>query len=112
MKKKADYAVEPAQVVSAAERCNQRSGCFKVLLICDVRRLGRFQDIDEAAHYEFLCKEAGISVHYCAEEFGIECNVQKSLMEALKRTMAAQFSRELSDRVFEEKHRLAENRLP
>jgi CheY-like chemotaxis protein len=81
---------------------------FRVLLIYDVSRLGRFQDIDEAAHYEFLCKEAGISVHYCAEEFGIECNVQNSLMKALKRTMAAQFSRELSERVFEAKHRMAD----
>jgi hypothetical protein len=30
-------------------------------------RWGRFQDADESAHYEFLCKSAGIPVHYCAE---------------------------------------------
>jgi hypothetical protein len=30
---------------------------------------GRFQDVDEGAYYEFICKRAGIAVHYCAGEF-------------------------------------------
>ena len=42
---------------------------FRAILVLDVTRWGRFQDIDEAAHYEFLCKKAGIPVHYCAEQF-------------------------------------------
>jgi len=42
---------------------------YKAILVYDVSRWGRFQDIDEAAHYEFLCKSAGIPVHYCAEPF-------------------------------------------
>jgi len=42
---------------------------FKAILVYDVSRWGRFQDSDEAAHYEFLCKHAGIPVHYCAEAF-------------------------------------------
>ena len=29
----------------------------------DVSRWGRFQDPDEAAHYEFLCKAASVQVH-------------------------------------------------
>ena len=36
---------------------------FKAILVYDVSRWGRFQDTDEAAHYEFLCKFAGIPVH-------------------------------------------------
>src|SRR4029077_18232794 len=36
---------------------------YKVILVYDVSRWGRFQDTDEAAHYEFLCKSAGIPVH-------------------------------------------------
>jgi DNA invertase Pin-like site-specific DNA recombinase len=33
---------------------------FSNILVYDVSRWGRFQDIDESAHYEFLCKRAGI----------------------------------------------------
>lgn len=36
---------------------------FKVVLVYDVSRWGRFQDADESAYYEFLCREAGISIH-------------------------------------------------
>jgi DNA invertase Pin-like site-specific DNA recombinase len=38
------------------------------VLVYDVSRWGRFQDIDESAHYEFVCKQAGIKVAYCAED--------------------------------------------
>ena len=31
---------------------------FGHLLIFDVSRWGRFQDIDESAHYEFVCRQA------------------------------------------------------
>src|SRR3974390_2785778 len=42
---------------------------FKAILVYDVSRWGRFQDSDEAACYEFLCRRAKIQVHYCAEPF-------------------------------------------
>jgi hypothetical protein len=32
---------------------------YKAILVCDVSRWGRFQDADESAYYEFLCKSAG-----------------------------------------------------
>ena len=32
---------------------------YRAILVYDVSRWGRFQDTDEAAHYEFLCKSAG-----------------------------------------------------
>jgi len=40
---------------------------YKAILVYDVSRWGPFQDNDEAAHYEFLCKSTGVPVHYCAE---------------------------------------------
>ena len=48
-----------------------RSGAvdFDHILVYDVSRWGRFQDTDESAHYEFVCKQAGIKVAYCAEQF-------------------------------------------
>lgn len=43
---------------------------FSALLVYDVSRWGRFQDVDESAYYEYVLKRAGIRVHYCAEQFG------------------------------------------
>ena len=72
---------------------------FKAILVYDVSRWGRFQDTDEAAHYEFLCRSAGVPVHYCAEEFQNDGRMPNEIMKALKRTMAAEFSRELAAKV-------------
>lgn len=80
---------------------------FKAILVYDVSRWGRFQDCDEAAHYEFLCKKAGIPVHYCAEQFTNDGTITSWLLKALKRSMAAEFSRELGDKVRAGKMRLA-----
>jgi DNA invertase Pin-like site-specific DNA recombinase len=77
--------------------------CFKAILVYDVSRWGRFQDSDEAACYEFLCRRSGIPIHYCAESFGDDSTAASSILKNLKRTMAAEFSRELSNRVFEAK---------
>ena len=42
---------------------------FTAVFVYDVGRWGRFQDADESAYYEYVCKRAGIRVHYCAEQF-------------------------------------------
>jgi DNA invertase Pin-like site-specific DNA recombinase len=36
---------------------------YRDILVYDVSRWGRFQDADESAHYEFLCKSARIPAH-------------------------------------------------
>ena len=41
---------------------------FAFILMYDVSRWGRFQDADESAYYEYICRQAGVSVHYCAEQ--------------------------------------------
>jgi DNA invertase Pin-like site-specific DNA recombinase len=80
---------------------------FEAVLVYDVSRWGRFQDSDESAHYEFLCKRAGIPVHYCAEEFRNDGSSMSFLLKAIKRTMAAEFSRELGVKVYNGQARLA-----
>jgi DNA invertase Pin-like site-specific DNA recombinase/DNA-binding winged helix-turn-helix (wHTH) protein len=80
---------------------------YKVILVYDVSRWGRFQDVDEAAHYEFLCKSAGIPVRYCAEQFDNDGSLPSSMMKALKRTMAAEYSRELGIKVSAGQRRLS-----
>jgi DNA invertase Pin-like site-specific DNA recombinase len=72
---------------------------YKAILVYDVSRWGRFLDADESAHYEFLCKSAGVPVHYCAEVFGNDPSLANLIMKAVKRTMAGEYSRELSIRV-------------
>jgi DNA invertase Pin-like site-specific DNA recombinase len=73
---------------------------YEAVLVYDVSRWGRFQDPDEAAHYEFLCKAAGVQVHYCAEHFSNDGQLASLILKTLKRVMAAEYSRELSDKVF------------
>src|SRR5258708_9899542 len=72
---------------------------FDCILVYDVSRWGRFQDTDESAHYEFLCKQAGIKVAYCAEQFDNDGSMLSSIVKNLKRVMAAEYSRELSVKV-------------
>src|ERR1700692_1268526 len=33
---------------------------FQVILVYDVSRWGRFQDADESAYYEYICRRAGV----------------------------------------------------
>ncbi len=80
---------------------------YKAILVYDVSRWGRFQDTDESAHYEFLCKSAGVPVHYCAETFANDGTFPSLIMKALKRAMAGEFSRELGVKVFAGQKRLA-----
>jgi len=69
--------------------------------VYDVSRWGRFQDADESAYYEYVCRRAGVSVHYCAEQFENDGSPMSSVMKTMKRTMAGEYSRELSTKVFQ-----------
>jgi len=80
---------------------------YRAILVYDVSRWGRFQDTDESAHYEFLCKSAGAPVHYCAETFANDGSLPSLIMKALKRTMAGEYSRELGVKVYAGHKRLA-----
>ena len=80
---------------------------FQVVLVYDVSRWGRFQDPDESAHYEYLCRMAGVAVEYCAEPFENDASLTSVLVKHLKRAMAAEYSRELSVRVSAAQRNLA-----
>jgi DNA invertase Pin-like site-specific DNA recombinase len=83
-------------------------GDFVAVLVYDVSRWGRFQDADESAYYEYVLKHAGIRVHYCAEPFENDDSLPSALIKTLKRTMAGEYSRELSVKVFAGQCRLVE----
>jgi DNA invertase Pin-like site-specific DNA recombinase len=73
---------------------------FDCILVYDVSRWGRFQDVDESAYYEFICKRAGINVHYCADEFENDGSLASIVLKNIKRVAAADYSRQLSKKVF------------
>lgn len=73
---------------------------YSAVLVYDISRWGRFPDPDEAAVYEQLCKRRGINVIYCAEPFKNDGSLSSTVLVGLKRSMAAEYSRELSVKVF------------
>jgi DNA invertase Pin-like site-specific DNA recombinase len=81
---------------------------FQAILVYDISRWGRFQDADESAYYEYLCKRAGIEVHYCAEQFENDGGPTSTIIKSVKRAMAGEYSRELSSKVFKGQCRLIE----
>jgi DNA invertase Pin-like site-specific DNA recombinase len=81
---------------------------FSTILVYDVSRWGRFQDADESAYYEYICRRAGISVHYCAEQFENDGSPFSTIVKGVKRAMAGEYSRELSAKVFAGQCRLIE----
>ncbi|MBS0457903.1 MAG: recombinase family protein [Proteobacteria bacterium] len=81
---------------------------FKAILVYDISRWGRFQDADESAYYEYVCRRAGIQVIYCAEPFENDGSPMSVIMKSVKRAMAGEYSRELSNKVFMGQCRLIE----
>lgn len=81
---------------------------FEVILVYDVSRWGRFQDADESAYYEYICRRANIDVQYCAEQFANDGSPVATIVKGVKRAMAGEYSRELSAKVFAGQCRLIE----
>ena len=71
---------------------------FSVVLVYDVSRWGRFQDADAAAYYEYHCRLHEVEVVYVTELFGAEVNPITTLLKSMKRAMAAEYSRDLSNK--------------
>jgi len=87
-----------SRMIAAVESGNAE---FKAILAYDVSRWGRFQDADESGYYEYICKRAGITVHYCAEQFENDGSPTSNIIKSVKRSMAGEYSRELSTKVFQ-----------
>jgi DNA invertase Pin-like site-specific DNA recombinase len=73
---------------------------FDCILVYDVSRWGRFQDVDESGYYEFICRNAGINIHYCADDFENDGSFASIILKTNKRVAAADFSLQLSKKVF------------
>lgn len=73
---------------------------FELVLVLDVSRWGRFQDIDLSAKYSAECKNYGKEVVYTNLGVTNDGSPIYSLMVNFERWRSAQYSRELSDKVF------------
>ncbi|CDX11729.1 Recombinase homolog [Mesorhizobium plurifarium] len=76
------------------------SADFETVVVYDVSRWGRFQNIDESAAYEYRCQMAGVRIEFCAEQFANDGSIGSDVLKAIKRSMAAEHSRMLSQKVF------------
>ena len=62
---------------------------FSSILVYDVSRWGRFQDADESAYYEYICRRTGVSVHYCDEDPESQGIVVSTIVKRLKESIRA-----------------------
>nr|WP_281721284.1 recombinase family protein [Nitrosomonas nitrosa] len=61
------------------------SADFTSILVYDVSRWGRFQDADESAYREYICKRAGINIQYCAEQIENDGSPVSTIVKGVKR---------------------------
>jgi DNA invertase Pin-like site-specific DNA recombinase len=73
---------------------------FQYILCLDVSRWGRFQDIDRSAQYSAECRKYGKEVIYTTLGKPREGDPLYPVYVQFERFRAAQYSRELSDKVF------------
>lgn len=73
---------------------------FQYILCLDVSRWGRFQDIDLSAQYSAECRKCGKEVIYTTLGKPRENDPLYPVYVQFERYRAAQYSRELSDKVF------------
>lgn len=74
---------------------------FQYVLVLDETRWGRWQDPDEAAYWTMICKKHGKQVIYISRGFPKEeQKLLSSLETSIGRYMAAEYSRQLSDKVW------------
>jgi len=81
---------------------------FKYVLVLDVSRWGRFQDVDMSAYYRGYCKKHGREVIYTSKGMPRRNDPLESVGLVFEGYRAAEYSRELSDKVFKGCVKIAE----
>ena len=93
------YENRPGMQQMLADAQRKDTG-FDTILVYDVSRWGRFQNPDQGASLEYACQKARVQVHYCMEQFVNDGSPVSNIIKAVKRSMAAEYARELSNKVF------------
>lgn len=71
-----------------------------VIMVYDVSRFGRCQDIEEPAYHSYMLRQKGVRIIYCAEPFSESQPELFMLGLSYSRYGAAHYSKNLSDKVF------------
>lgn len=69
---------------------------YAMIVVADVSRWGRYPDPDEAAHYEFMCRSAGVPVIYCTPTVEEDVSPASTLIKSVQRLLAVEFSEQKS----------------
>ncbi len=79
---------------------NPKAPKFDYVLVLDESRWGRFQNPDEAGHLQFRCSQQDKQVIYIDSGFPRKDQpLMNNLATSMKRAMAAEYSRNLSEKV-------------
>jgi hypothetical protein len=68
--------------------------------------LGSFSGCRRKRFLRVFCKQAGFRVEYCAEHFENDGSPTSTIVKAIKRLMAAEYSRDLSHKIFSAQSRM------
>ncbi len=80
---------------------NDRAPPFEYVLVYDVSRWGRFQNPDEAAAYQYRCAQRGKTLIFIDRGMPrADQPLVTHLQTSIERYMAAEYSRQLSSKVF------------
>ena len=82
---------------------------FEYVLVLDVSRWGRFQEMDRAAYYMDVCLQHGKQVVFTTIGFPKENDLLHGLHLSIERYRAASYSRELSGKVWKGCAKIASN---
>ncbi|MBF0584539.1 MAG: recombinase family protein [Magnetococcales bacterium] len=69
---------------------------FDVLLIYDISRWGRFQDHDQSAYHEYLCRKHNIRIEYCGQSQGNTKSMSSCILKTVKQIMKKEYKRRRS----------------
>ncbi len=72
---------------------------YELILVYDVSRWGRFQDLDEGIYYMHHCKKAGVRVEFCGERFQNGGDIGSKIQLLVSNSSASDYSRVLSTKV-------------
>ena len=56
---------------------------FSLILVLDVTRWSRFQDIDESAHLEYICRKHGKEIIYITEAFKNDNSIMDAVIKSI-----------------------------
>lgn len=80
---------------------DDRAPPFEYILVYDVSRWGRFQNPDEGAMYQYRCSERGKRLIFVEKgKLDDDQALSTHLITSIERFMAAEYSRQLSNKVF------------